>query len=121
MRREVMELARDAFGSVWALELLIILHRNPARAWLSQELINELRSSSVIVGESVARLGSSGLVSVAPDGAVSYAPANENLGAIVHMLIEEYRARPAAVRRLIVQGSDDKLRSFANAFRLKSE
>lgn len=121
MKRDLVEMAQDAFGSVWALELLILLHRRPDRDWARQELVSELRSSELIVNESIAKLSANGLVSVGVDDTARYAPASESIDRLVRELIAEYQSRPATVRRLIVQGSADKLRTFADAFRLNSE
>jgi hypothetical protein len=121
MRRELTELAQYAFGSVWALELLIVLHREPARDWSRSELVRELRSSDVVVDESIAKLGANGLVTIGAGGTARYGPATTDMDNLVRELLDEYQARPAAVRRLIVQGSADKLRTFADAFKLKSE
>jgi hypothetical protein len=121
MKRDVAELAQYAFGSVWALELLVLLHREPHRIWERSQLVDELRSSEVVVDVSIAKLSASGLVNVDAAGAVKYGPASANLDTLVSALIVLYFSKPAAVRRLIVQGSAEKLRTFADAFKLKSE
>ena len=41
------------------------------------------------------------------------------LNTLVKELEAEYRVKPAAIRRLIIQTPAEKLRSFANAFNLK--
>jgi hypothetical protein len=39
----------------------------------------------------------------------------------VRQLDETYRTKPAAIRRMIVQGPAEKLKSFSDAFKLKSD
>jgi hypothetical protein len=49
---------------------------------------------------------------------VRYRPASENQERLTRLLAEAYRVKPGAVRRLIVQGSEEKLRTFSDAFRI---
>jgi hypothetical protein len=67
MNSDLVEMVEYSFGSVWALELLLLLHRNPDRAWPTSDLVRELRSSDVVVAESIERLVASGLVVVDGD------------------------------------------------------
>jgi hypothetical protein len=53
------------------------------------------------------------------DGAVRYGPASREQDSLVAQLEEEYRKTPAAIRRLILQNPVEKLRTFADAFKLK--
>ena len=118
MNSDLVEMVEYSFGSIWALELLLLLHRNPDRAWRPDDLVRELRSSDVVVAESIDRLVASGLVLV--DGnVVRYSPFSPEQDVLVRQLDEEYRTKPAAIRRLIVQGPAEKLKSFSDAFKLK--
>lgn len=118
MNSDLVELIEYSFGSVWTLELLLLLCRDRERPWRSEELVGELRSSEAVARESIDRLVTAGLVIVEEHGAVRYAPASQEQDALVMQLHEEYRRKPAAIRRLIVQGPAEKLRSFSDAFRL---
>ena len=119
MRTELVEMVETSFGSVWALELLLILRRQPRRNWRSDELVQELRSSELVVAQSIDSLVSAGLAVAESDGAVRYGPASNAQDELVDELEAEYRVKPAAIRRLIIQNPAEKLRSFANAFNLK--
>lgn len=118
MTRDLVELVEYSFGSVWALELLLVLYRHPRRQWRRGDLVTELRSSEQVVDESIGRLLASGLVLVDDNGAVAFAPNSEAQRALVAELEEEYRTRPSAIRRLIIQGPTEKLKSFSDAFKL---
>lgn len=119
MNSDLAELVEYSFGSVWALELLLLLLREPDRRWPHEDLVAELRSSDVVVADSIKRLVASGLIVLEDTGAVRYAPASKQQDELVRQLDEEYRTRPAAVRRMIVQGPAEKLKSFSDAFKLK--
>lgn len=121
MNSDLVELVEYSFPSVWALELLLLLRRHSGQHWRPDELVGELRSSDAVVAESIDRLLAAGLVLVQEDGAVLYAPASEAQDALLRQLEEEYRKRPAAIRRLIVQRPAEKLRSFSDAFKLKRD
>lgn len=120
MNSDLIEMVEYSFGSVWALELLLLLHRNPDRAWRHEELVRELRSSDVVVAESVNRLVVSGLVLMDGD-LVRYGPVSPQQEVLVGQLDIEYRTKPAAIRRMIVQGPAQKLKSFSDAFKLKPD
>lgn len=114
MDQQLLDLIKRSIGSVWALELLLLL-RESGRAWSEPELVTELRSSRLVVSQSLAGLAASGLVEISEDG-VRYRPAEEATGRLVDQLAVEYRNRPDAVRRAIVAPVDDKLKSFSDAF-----
>ena len=119
MDSDLIEFVETSFGSVWSLELLLLLYRDPGRTWTPDELVNELRSSEVVVAQSIERLVAAGLALAEKDGSVRYGPASPEQNDLVAQLQEEYRRKPAAIRRLILQNPVEKLRTFADAFKLK--
>ena len=64
MNSDLIEFVETSFGSVWSLELLLMLYRDPSRIWTSDELVHELRSSEVVVAQSIERLVAAGLALV---------------------------------------------------------
>jgi hypothetical protein len=119
MNSDLIQFVETSFGSVWSLELLLLLFRDPQRHWTYGEFVHELRSSEVVVAQSVERLMAAGLAVAEADGAVRYGPASREQDSLVAQLEEEYRKTPAAIRRLILQNPVEKLRTFADAFKLK--
>lgn len=119
MNSDLIEFVETSFGSVWSLELLLMLYRDPSRIWTSDELVHELRSSEVVVAQSIERLVAAGLALVEKDDCVRYGPASPEQNDLIAQLEEEYRRKPAAIRRLILQNPVEKLRTFADAFKLK--
>jgi hypothetical protein len=118
MNSQLADLIEASFGSVWSLELLLRLHRDPARTWQPIDLVRELRSSDVIVQRSIEELTAAGLIVVEANGSVRYSPASGVQGGLVDELADEYERRPSAIRRMIVQNPTEKLRSFSDAFKL---
>ena len=114
---ELVAFIEGAFPSVWALETLMLLRREPGTPWSAQRLVFELRASGPLVDDCLARRIKAGLV-VAADEAFRYAPANARLLALCDALDAAYRERPVAVTNAIATHRPDALKGFADSFRL---
>lgn len=113
---DLVEFLREHVRSVWAVELLLLLRRDPGRWWTAAELVAELRASTTLVTENLQRFLTSGLV--APDGErYHYAPANAVLEDVCAQLESAYRDRPVAVINMIAR--PDPLQSLADAFKFR--
>jgi len=121
MNKDLAEFAGDSLDSIWSLEMLLALYQEPARIWSAEELKSELRSSQLVVSRSIGNLLASCLIVAEAEGLVRYGPASTDLDHLVRQLVEAYRIKPAAVRRLIVRSSSDRLRSFSNAFKISKD
>ena len=113
------EMVESCLDSVWSLELLLLLHAQPDRRWTTSELVTELRSSELVVAQSVQCLLGAGLLIHEADGGVQYAAVSDDLAVFVAKLDHEYRTRPNQIRRMIVGRSNAKLTSFSDAFVLR--
>ena len=118
MDKDVSDFLQGSLRSVWSLELLVLLQAQPDRAWTPQQLIAELRSSEAVVRQGLGDLLAAGLIVTEDDNQVRYGPASDSLRDIVPRVIRAYQVESSNVRRLIVQGSSEKLRHFSDAFRI---
>jgi len=116
---EISRFIRSSFRSVWSLELLLLLKRDP-RPWSQSEILAALRASDLIVSQSVAALTAAGLLDIDAEGRVSYLPVTEQDRLLVEEAEAFYARRPDAVRRLII-GASSGLAAFADAFRLRKD
>lgn len=116
---DLLRLIGSSFRSVWALELLLLLKREP-RSWAPGELISTLRASDLVVNKALDELVAAGLVSITGEG-VRYMPASAGLASQIDEVQKLYVARPDAVRRTIVSSASSDATAFANAFRLRKE
>lgn len=116
---DLLRFIESSFRSVWALELLLVLKREP-RSWSSEELVSTMRASELVVSKALDALVSAGLVSIEQDGA-RYMPINDDVATCVDELEQLYAARPDAVRRAIVAASASSATAFADAFRLRKD
>jgi hypothetical protein len=115
---EVAGFIRSSFRSVWSLEVLLLLKREP-RSWTAPELVAALRASDLIVAQSLEALAAAGLVALEPGAGASYRPV-PTLARLADETESLYARSPDAVRRLIV-GAPSGLAAFADAFRLRRD
>jgi hypothetical protein len=118
--QDLLGFIREHIRSVWALELLLLMRRSPERAFTSEELVSELRGSSMLVRDSLASFERAGLVLRDDEGRVRYAPAAPLLADLCDTLDAAYRERSVAVINAIVS-PPDKLQALADAFKIKRD
>jgi len=107
--------------AVEAAELLLALKREPERWWAMPELL----ASGIAMAEADAArhlegLEGRGLVAIDAERRVQYR-APEALAAHIATLEKVYRERPVTLIRVIYGLRDSKIRSFADAFRLRGK
>ena len=118
-RPDCLRFISSSFQSIWSLELLLQLKNSPSAASLTEELVAALRASDAVVSQAVQGLLAAGLIVEEGQGAVRYAPVSAELDALVGEAESLYKARPDAVRRLIIRGAAGDLAAFTDAFRLR--
>jgi hypothetical protein len=121
MDEQLLQFIRATVKSVWALELLLVLRRDKSNSgWTVDRLTEELRSSRFVVSDVLSTFKSSGLVTEAAEGRCRYC-APYAIDRLVGMLESEYATRPAAVVKAILSAPNDKIQTFADAFRLRKD
>jgi hypothetical protein len=106
-RQEVTRFIEATFGSVWALELLILLRQQPKRAWTHAELVAALRASELIVCRSGSALAAAGLVEEGTAGTLRYRPRSPECEDLVAATETLYSGSADLVRRLIATANPD--------------
>jgi hypothetical protein len=104
---------------VGQLELLLVFFNNKNRSWTVPQLSQELRSHDTIVKIHTQKLIAHGFVKEV-DGKFTYAPAVD-LNHKVEQLCESYKDMSVAVIAFIYEKPTDKLKGFADAFKLKKD
>ncbi len=117
--QDLPRLIRIHIASVWSLELLLLLRRDPTRAWTVEALTQEMRASAPLVAAALARFERSGLAAYDPP-TYRYAAASGLLADFAETLEREYRARPVAIINLIV-APEERIQQLADAFRFQSD
>jgi predicted transcriptional regulator len=126
----VKQLITEHVDSVMQLEVLLLLAGQAgqaARVWTAAELAQHMRVDAAWVESTLRGMTGKGLVAVTDasgGGGVPqfrYEPRTAELGAAVNELAEAYADRRVTVISLIFAKPTDKLRSFADAFRLRKD
>jgi len=116
---EISSFIRSTFPSVWAIELMCLLRSHRAEAWKQDALVATMRSSELVVAQSLRSLHAAGLVVVDRENGVRFLPASESLDALAGAAEALYAQRPDFVRRTIVSTASSPARRFAEAFKLR--
>ena len=119
--QELADFIGASLGSVWALELLLLLRRTQPRHWTADELVAEMRASARLVAEALEGLERAGLVACDAVTGCVYAPASPVLDATCARLEAEYKSRPVAVVNAIVTAPKQTLQTFVDAFRVQGK
>ena len=121
LSQDVKSFLIDCIDSVSHLEVLLILHAGPTKSWDAEMMSKEMRSNVTSASTHLNALHKKGLLSTNDDKKFYYCPANEELAKKVNALCEAYHERPVAVISAIFERPNDKLKGFADAFKLKKD
>jgi hypothetical protein len=107
--------------SVDAAELLLVVLNEPDVAWQAKAAVERLPAGVNLTEADAAKhlqaFQAAGLL----DSTLRYRPATPELGGFVETLAKAYEERPVTLIRLIYALRDRKIRSFADAFKLRRD
>jgi len=120
---EFCQFLQSAVPAVEAAELLLVLRRDPARSWRVDELVTALGPGVSLRDEQAARFldefQARGLITLDAERRAQYRPSSDSIAGHAAVLEKVYRERPVTLIRVIYGLRDSKIRSFADAFRLR--
>lgn len=116
---EAIEFIRAHIGSVYTLEVLLVMKRDSAKEWQVADLVRELRSSKTAITDALSRLRRVELVVEKSPGQFAFAPTSTDRENAADVIEKLYSLKPISVVKAIMSVPDDKLRAFSDAFRLK--
>jgi hypothetical protein len=107
--------------SVDAAELLLLFERNPDAFWTAADAATAVGGtlSAQDASRHIEQFVGSGLVQLGDDQRARYQPATPDANAMVLTLAQAYRQRPVTLIRVIYALRDSKVKSFAEAFRIR--
>lgn len=120
---DVRQFLAEHISSVAQLEVLLLLRGDRERQWTAGEVGKALYTTPEIVSQQLADLQRHGLLAVG-DGSephYRYWPATPALDDQMARLETTYRERRVAVISAIYSQPIDKVRTFADAFRLRKD
>jgi hypothetical protein len=119
---DIKQFIADQIDSVAELELLLLLRNDPSKEWTPQEAGKALYASADGISMQMAALHSKRLLAAGTgEPTYVYRPANAELSGQVDRLADLYCHRRVAVITAIYTKPIDKIRSFADAFRLRKD
>ena len=120
---DVRQFVADHIDSVMMLELLLLMHANPNRQWLSKEVATEMRADSGWVALELEELCRRRILVCheGPERRYRYAPADQGVARALEALAKLYGTHRVSVIGMIFSKPVDKLRSFAEAFRFRRD
>ncbi len=118
---DVKELLMNHIDSVGHLEVLLVFFNNPEKIWTPQTLSNELRSHETSVAKHMAKLSTSGFIKSVSGDQYQYGPESDELKVKVDRLHQAYKEMSVAVISFIYEKPTDKLKGFADAFKIKKD
>jgi hypothetical protein len=115
---DIVQFIHGCINTLGTLDVLLLLHASPLRAWTAHEISDELRSSVLAADTALAVLVHRALV--AKDGdRYSFAPKDANAAETITRLAACYRDKRTAVITAIFSRPKDAVLGFAEAFRIK--
>ena len=112
----------ERIHSVAQLELLLLLRSDPAKAWSLDDASRALAVPAEMAGSQLGELQVAGLLtSTNSPPAFRYQPHSVELDQLVASLAQLYQERRVSVITLIYSKPVDKVRTFADAFRLRKD
>jgi hypothetical protein len=121
---DVRQFVADYIHSVAELEVLLLLRGSGSRCWCADEVAASLYTSSEMAGTQLADLSARGLLRYQSDEVpprYQYHPQNPGLEQLVSQLDEVYQQRRVSVITMIYSKPVDKVRTFADSFRLRKD
>jgi hypothetical protein len=113
----------ENIASVAQLEVLLLLKQHPDRAWNAEDVARALYTGPTLIAAELADWAARGLLVAQSEqpGHYRYAPRSQELVETVNDLAEAYKERRVAVITSIYSKPVDKIRTFADAFRIRKE
>jgi DNA-binding transcriptional ArsR family regulator len=122
---EFCRFLQAAIPAVDAAELLLLVADRPDVWSTPAELVERLRPKTPMTEDEARRhlevFAARGLLEAGEEGRVRYKPQGEELARHVRTLAQAYEERPVTLVRVIYALKDAKIRTFADAFRLRKK
>jgi hypothetical protein len=113
----------EHIDSVLQLEVLLLLYAHRARSYTVNDIVQELRIDANWLAGELSRLCAAGILTCSSNNPpmYQYQPARKELDDAVTGLADTYAQRRVSVVSLIFNKPIDRLKSFADAFRLRKD
>lgn len=97
----------------------MFLKSNPDKSFRLEELVLQLRSSSMAVAQALTRLKDNGFTQEKPDGTYAFAPRSPRHREMAAAIETVSTQKPMTLIKAIAEIPNEKLRNFSNAFKFR--
>jgi DNA-binding HxlR family transcriptional regulator len=120
---QVIDFIAGYIDTALQLEILLLLRNHAERSWTATEIDAELRINQEWVASQLGELCRCGLLRCTQDGAPTYqyGPTDPKVASAITALASWHATHRVAIISMIYSKPADKLRSFADAFRLRKD
>jgi hypothetical protein len=118
LAEDLVKFVQTHLGSVWALRLMLVMRENPTHPWTANALRLELRASDSLIASLLDRFERTGLA-VREGDIWCWRPAVPEIEQLSRAVADAYAVTPFGVIQAIAEAPEDRLRQFADAFRLQ--
>ena len=118
---DVKDILTNHIESVAQLEVLFLFLKNKETKWSVSQISKELRSSDASAAKQVTLLLRSGFIKAAEDNCYVYSPVTEKIRDSVDNLYDVFQIKQVAVISFLYDKPNDKLKGFADAFKLRKD
>lgn len=118
--KDLKKFVRDQIRSVFELEALLLLHGANRRSFTAAEIANELGFDPEVAQHHLAILVANGLLAQFDTNEINYRyePVDQDVATMVDQLAVGYAKQRVPILSLILSERPDRIRLFAEAFRL---
>jgi hypothetical protein len=122
--QDIVRFMQANIESLEQLELLRVLSEDPSKEWDLASLGQLAQANPQAAAAHLAALSARGLITVIVRGAETWyrhgggSPAKDKM---LSRLLQMYKQRPVSMIRLVYEQATDRLRAFADAFRVRKE
>jgi hypothetical protein len=118
---DLLDFLQTTIGSIWALELMLTIRRQPLATWTPAALTAEMRANLQLVSDILRRFERAGIVVAAEPGHWIWRAATPELDRLADAAAAAYARTPLRVTRAIADSSNRRIKQFADAFRLRPD
>jgi hypothetical protein len=119
IRADLRDFIVNEIGSIAELELLLLLYREPQKVWSAQEAAKALYTAEDATAAQLESFRARGYAAIDAEGTYSFTARSPDQHQLIADLAQLYQTRRVTVINLIYAGPVQKMKSFADAFRLR--
>ena len=118
---ELLQFIQHCVPTIDAAEMLVLIASQPDRKWKVDGIVADMKNSALTppnIRRYFSLFGECALLTKSEDGAFKYEPASPALNRAVDLFTNAYNRRPVTLIQLIYSLAENKIQSFADAFKI---